>query len=86
MSIARYGAHLIYHPQERGKMNKKTSYEKYVALRDKKGVTDYAVAKATGLHDGQFSNWKAKRYAPKVDKLQKLAEYFEVPLTDLLGD
>lgn len=53
-------------------------YEKYAELRDNAGVTDYEVAKNTGVSTATLSNWKAGRYTPKVDKLQKIADYFEV--------
>lgn len=56
-------------------------YQKYVALRDKKGVTDYMVAKATQIPKSTFSEWKSGRSKPKVDKLQKIANYFGVPVT-----
>lgn len=67
-------------------MKKLTSYQKYVALRDKKGLTDYAIAKATNLNRAMFSNWKNGRYIPKIDKLQKLADFFGISITELLGD
>lgn len=60
-------------------------YEKYCELRDAKGVTDYEVAKQTGLSPAQFSNWKAGRYAPKIDKLMLIAEYFGVSLDHFVG-
>ena len=53
-------------------------YQKYAALRDKVGVTDYEVAKNTGVSTATLTNWKYSRYTPKIDKLQKLADYFEV--------
>lgn len=59
-------------------------YKKYAALRDKKGVTDYEVAKQTGVATSTLTNWKAGRYTPKADKLLKIARYFGVPLEDLL--
>ena len=55
-------------------------YEKYVELRDKKGVTDYKVASETGIPRSTFSEWKSGRSKPKVDKLMILANYFSVPL------
>ena len=61
-------------------------YEKYVALRDKKGVTDYKVSEATKITKSTFSDWKTGRSKPKVDKLQKLADYFGVPITELLEE
>lgn len=59
-------------------------YTKYATLRDKKGVTDYEVAKNTGVSTASLSNWKAGRYSPKTDKLKKIADYFGVTIEDLL--
>lgn len=53
-------------------------YEKYATLRDKKGVTDYFVAKSTGIPKSTFSEWKSKKYQPKADKLKILADFFGV--------
>ena len=55
-------------------------YEKYVELRDKKGVTDYRVSKDTGITKSTFTDWKNGRSAPKVEKLALLAKYFDVPI------
>ena len=55
-------------------------YEKYVALRDKKGVTDYRVAKDTEIPKSTFTDWKNGRSQPKVDKLKILADYFGVSI------
>ena len=59
-------------------------YEKYVALRDKKGVTDYAVATATGISQSTFSDWKSGRSKPKIEKLLKIAEFFGVTIKELI--
>lgn len=59
-------------------------YSKYVKLRDAKGLSDYAVAAATGINASTFSDWKSGRSKPKIEKLMKLATFFEVPLEDLL--
>lgn len=56
-------------------------YEKYVRLRDAKGVTDYAVAKGSGVTTAALSNWKYGRYTPKLEKLKAIADYFGVPIT-----
>ena len=55
-------------------------YEKYVTLRDKKGVTDYRVADDTGITKSTFTDWKTGRSKPKADKLKILADYFGVPI------
>lgn len=55
-------------------------YSKYVALRDKLGITDYRVAMDTGITKSTFTDWKNGRSAPKFDKLLTLAKYFGVPV------
>ena len=59
-------------------------YERYVELRDKKGVTDYRVSEDTGISRSTFTDWKNGRSAPKVEKLLLLAEYFDVPIEYLI--
>lgn len=61
-------------------------YTKYAELRDKKGVKDLEVAKATGIAPSTLSEWKKGKYIPKVDKLTKLADYFGVAIEELLKD
>uniref|UniRef100_UPI0006CF7AAB helix-turn-helix domain-containing protein n=1 Tax=Clostridium sp. NkU-1 TaxID=1095009 RepID=UPI0006CF7AAB len=55
-------------------------YQKYVDLRDKAKVTDYKVAKQTGVSTATLTNWKYGRYTPKLDKLTALAKYFDVSI------
>lgn len=55
-------------------------YQKYAVLRDHASVTDYEVAKQTGVSTATLTNWKYGRYNPKFDKLMALAKYFEVPV------
>ncbi len=59
-------------------------FDKYEQLRDKAGVTDYRVACDTGITKSTFSDWKSGRSNPKADKLQKIADYFGVPITYFL--
>lgn len=59
-------------------------YEIFEELRQKSGVSVYKVAKAIGESTAMFSNWKAGRYTPKADKLQKVADYFGVSLEYLM--
>lgn len=56
-------------------------YNTFDWLCKSKGVTAYQVAKETGVSTSTLSSWKKKRYTPKNDKLLKLAEYFNVPIT-----
>lgn len=59
-------------------------YEIFEKLCDEKGVTTYRVCKETGITTATISNWKAGRYAPKQDKLQKIAEFFGVTIEYLM--
>ena len=55
-------------------------YEKYVEIRDSKGITDYRVSEDTGITKYTFSDWKSGRSNPKLDKLKILADYFGVTI------
>ena len=61
-------------------------YERYAALRDKKGVTDYRVAKDLGFSRTTLHDWGRGTGKPKLDKLKKLADYFGVSIEELIGD
>lgn len=61
-------------------------YKKYAELRDAKGVTDYQVAKDTGIATATLSEWKKGTYTPKADKLAKLAQYFGVDIGELISE
>lgn len=60
-------------------------YEIFEKLCNEKGVTPYRVCKETGLTTSTISNWKAGRYKPKQDKLQKIADFFSVSIEYLMG-
>lgn len=59
-------------------------YEIFEQLCKKFSVTPYRVCKETGLTTATISNWKAGRYTPKADKLQKIADYFGVTIEYLM--
>lgn len=56
-------------------------YEKFEKLLEERGVTAYEVAKQTGIQTATLSAWKKGEYTPKIDKLCKIANYFEIPVT-----
>lgn len=60
------------------------SYEKYAAIRDRKGISDYQVWKDTGIATATLSDWKNGNSKPKTDKLLILANYFGVGIEELL--
>lgn len=55
-------------------------YEKYVELRDSRGISDYRVSEETGITKSTFSDWKNGRSIPKIEKLKILADYFGVDI------
>ena len=55
-------------------------YKRYAELRDKAGLTDYEVAKQTGVSTSTLTNWKYGRYTPKTEKLKKIGDYFGKPI------
>lgn len=61
------------------------TYERYTSIRDSKGVTDYEVAKRTEIPASTFSDWKKGRSEPKLIKLVKIADYFGVSISELIG-
>lgn len=60
-------------------------YEIYCKLRDERHLKDADVVRETGITKSTFSDWKSGRSNPKQDKLQKIADYFSVPLEYLMG-
>ena len=59
-------------------------YSKFEELLKVSGVTAYAVSKATGIPSSTFSDWKKGKSKPKIEKLQKIAEFFNVSVSDFL--
>ena len=60
-------------------------YKIFEQLAKNNGVTMYFVAKETGVPYATLSAWKKGRYHPKDDKMQRLADFFGVPLDFLKG-
>lgn len=61
-------------------------YKTYEKLRDERGMTNYQVAKETGIGENTLSQWKSGRSIPKADKLLKIAKLFKVPMETLLEE
>lgn len=60
-------------------------YEIYERLLNEKGVKTSQVCKATGIPQSTFSDWKKGKSKPKTEKLQKIADYFDVSIDYLTG-
>lgn len=61
-------------------------YEIFEQLLQKNGITPYKVSKDTGISQTTLSNWKNGHLTPKYDKMLILAEYFNVPVEQLMGN
>lgn len=59
-----------------------TLYDRYVELRGDRKDAD--VARETGIAQSTFSDWKAGRYVPKMDKIARIADCFGVPIDAFL--
>lgn len=59
-------------------------YEIFAKLLLENNVTAYQVGKATGISTSTLSEWKNGKSKPKIDKLQKIADFFNVPVDYLL--
>ncbi len=59
-------------------------YEIFEQLLQKYGVTAYKVSKETGVTQSTLSDWKKGRSTPKASNMQKIADFFGVPLSYLL--
>lgn len=60
-------------------------YNRFDELRESKGVTVYAVSKATGITTTTFTNWKNGKYTPKRNKMELISQYFNVPVDYLMN-
>ena len=61
------------------------TYEKYAEIRDSKGYTDGKVAQLCGFGRSTFTDWKSGRSMPKIDKMQKIADLFEMEYFEFVG-
>ena len=61
------------------------SFQIFEQLLKERQTTVYRVAKSTGIPASTFTDWKNGRSVPKAEKLKKIAAYFDIPLSYLLG-
>ena len=59
-------------------------YDRFRLLIEERKITIYRVAKDTKIPNATLYDWKANKTVPKVDKLQKIADYLGVSLNYLL--
>lgn len=57
---------------------------KVEALCKQKGITISRLEKECGLGNATIRKWDT--HSPTIATVQKVAEYFEIPLCELIGD
>lgn len=60
-------------------------YDRLDILLKERGITPYKLAKDVGMSQSSLSEWKRGNSIPKYEKLVKIANYFNVPVTYLTG-
>ena len=60
--------------------------QKIVELLDKNGISGAKMSRDLGFSNADFSQWKTGKQNPSIEKLTKIAEYFNVSTDYLLGD
>jgi len=59
-------------------------YEIYERLLQERGVNSAQVSKATGISQSTLSEWKKNNSKLRIDKLQKIADFFGVTVDYLM--
>lgn len=62
-------------------LTRANSYKIFAGLLAQKKIVPATIAKETGVSPTVFSDWKSNKSAPNTEKLIKIAEYLEVPIT-----
>ena len=61
-------------------------YSKFEKLMKEHKYTFSQIGRATGISPSTFTDWRAGRYTPKQDKIEKLANFFHVPISYFTED
>lgn len=61
-------------------------YERFAQLLTIHKITANTVAKAVHVNASTFTDWKQGKSLPKLEKLQKIANYFNVPVSYFFED
>ncbi len=60
-------------------------YERFEQIIKERGIKVSEISRATGIRQSTFSDWKAGRYLPKADKIEAIADYLGVPVSEING-
>lgn len=55
-------------------------------LREEHGMTQADLAKIVGATDRAVSTWEIGTATPRMGKIEKMAQYFRVPKSEIIGD
>lgn len=61
------------------------TYEKYVILRDARGLKDADVARKAEIQQSIFSDWKRGKSMPKMENMVKIADALEMDYYEFMG-
>lgn len=53
-------------------------FERYLEMLKEKKLKNIDVSRATGIPASTFSDWKKGKSSPKRDKIEKIANFFEI--------
>ena len=67
------------------KEERKQSYKKLDKILKRKKITAYKLSNDLQLSASMFSEWKSGRSMPKTDKLLRIADYLDVPITTFVN-
>lgn len=60
-------------------------FERYLEILNEKGLKNMDVTRATGIPASTFSDWKKGKSSPKREKIEKIAEFFNINADWLAG-
>lgn len=61
-------------------------YEIFRDLCDRRGYTDYYIAKAIGISATILTRWKQGKTVPKYNVIKKIADFLDVSVEYLMGE
>ena len=53
-------------------------FERHLEMLKEKGIKNIDVSRATGIPASTFSDWKKGKSSPKRDKIEKIANFFDI--------
>lgn len=66
--------------------NKEVFSENLRKYIDRKGVTQRELAEVIGVSTSALNDWICAKKYPRIDKIERLAEYFGIKKSDLIED